>query len=974
MLPKIVLLMLSISIIGFSQPAWSQFGDVSLQCSSGRSACTQSHLISTQNENVRFDVLSSCGDCTVQANATDDFGIQLQIETLVTPSAYHYFYFHGSSENKDSVMAFTGTSQACEINFLQRKIQLAFQMTAKFSIQPIAVNSSMTLLCTDTQNVMSNCFPVHDCENFNFFDNVHRTTYKLVKSYFDLGGYTHPQLYRLYGKFEHRTALPFCPAHCTCSLHFQRMTAHCLQNKAVNTFLQYRDVVRAGYRIALDITSRKIVSIDEGAFQGLHVDRLLLGNNLLSKIEPNTFLGINVGLNSIELEYNNIEYLPSNVFYGLSRLVYLQLKGNRLSALHPNLLKQQFISLRWLDISFNNFTTLDPEIFNPLLFISSIVLNQNGLTTLQPGAFEARSTLFFVVLDNNELNHIKPGAFKGCTSLARLHLSGNNLTVLEPGIFDDLVGLRELILSRNRLTEVIFGTLQPLIGLFALDISNNEFKTLTPHMLSGLHHLKGLILSGNKLTSLESKTFATPASHLDFAKHDNFSELQFILSNDNKIQYIDKDFFRIMPSIEFVQIRDNPLLRIDASSFISLSNGTLILVDEPATCCFIGNATCSPTNEKAPYLTCQRLLPNIPLKIFMWIFALGALIGNTGVLIWRCVKHGSENIVQVLLIENLAASDLLMGIYMLIIASADTYYGQFFPSEAGVWRSGIICKLAGTLSVLSSEGSVFFITLISIDRYLAIKYPKGTQRLTKKSAIIVLSILWCLALLLSIIPTSLSGVDPNFYEASEVCIGLPFVRVNLFFNATVSQNFEFGDILSSNDLTDYTISSTKDFTYDSVYIYPESSSDPGQYFAIALFLGVNLLCFLTVAICYIMIFIIYKRVSNRAGKSKGNEDIILAVRMGVIVLTDFICWMPIIVIGILVQANLLNISPIVYVYIVVFVLPINSAVNPFLYTAATFVSEYRRRNAKERPKKLRRPQKPMANGDNSQAHMIESST
>jgi len=55
-----------------------------------------------------------------------------------------------------------------------------------------------------------------------------------------------------------------------------------------------------------------------------------------------------------------------------------------------------------------------------------------------------------------------------------------------------------------------------------------------------------------------------------------------------------------------------------------------------------------------------------------------------------------------------------------------------------------------------------------------------------------------------------------------------------------------------------------------------------------------------------------------------------------VVMTDFCCWMPVIVIGILSLAgSFTDPTGKVYAWIAVFVLPINSSINPILYTFST---------------------------------------
>ena len=54
----------------------------------------------------------------------------------------------------------------------------------------------------------------------------------------------------------------------------------------------------------------------------------------------------------------------------------------------------------------------------------------------------------------------------------------------------------------------------------------------------------------------------------------------------------------------------------------------------------------------------------------MWILGTFTLTANIGALYYR-YRNKQENKVQVVLISNLSISDMIMGIYMVIVASAD---------------------------------------------------------------------------------------------------------------------------------------------------------------------------------------------------------------------------------------------------------------------------------------------------------------
>ena len=70
-----------------------------------------------------------------------------------------------------------------------------------------------------------------------------------------------------------------------------------------------------------------------------------------------------------------------------------------------------------------------------------------------------------------------------------------------------------------------------------------------------------------------------------------------------------------------------------------------------------------------------------------------------------------------------------------------------------------------------------------------------------------------------------------------------------------------------------------------------------------------------------------------------KEQIKLTARVTAIVMTDVCCWLPIILIGILVQSGAIELEAEVYTWTVMFVLPFNSTINPFLYTYRTVLYE-----------------------------------
>ena len=83
-----------------------------------------------------------------------------------------------------------------------------------------------------------------------------------------------------------------------------------------------------------------------------------------------------------------------------------------------------------------------------------------------------------------------------------------------------------------------------------------------------------------------------------------------------------------------------------------------------------------------------------------------------------------------------------------------------------------------------------------------------------------------------------------------------------------------------------------------------------------------------------------------ADKSKRSMDLIVARRLVALAMTDFLCWFPIGLLGLLASQGI-AVPGEVNVGMAIFVLPLNSALNPFLYTL-NIILERRRRSRDER--------------------------
>ncbi|KAK1120615.1 hypothetical protein K0M31_012221 [Melipona bicolor] len=117
--------------------------------------------------------------------------------------------------------------------------------------------------------------------------------------------------------------------------------------------------------------------------------------------------------------------------------------------------------------------------------------------------------------------------------------------------------------------------------------------------------------------------------------------------------------------------------------------------------------------------------------------------------------------------------------------------------------------------------------------------------------------------------------------------------------------------------------------------FPLHIDDPyliGWEYSAFVFLGLNLTGLLVIGYAYAAMFVSIWRTRHACSLSVGDSE--FALRFFLIVLTDAACWAPIIILKIRAMMKY-PISADLHAWVVVFILPVNSAVNPLLYTFTT---------------------------------------
>lgn len=186
------------------------------------------------------------------------------------------------------------------------------------------------------------------------------------------------------------------------------------------------------------------------------------------------------------------------------------------------------------------------------------------------------------------------------------------------------------------------------------------------------------------------------------------------------------------------------------------------------------------------------------------------------------------------------------------------------------------------------------IALISADRFKNIVFPFTGRNLNRKVTHILCLNIWVVGFLVAFFP--MFGIeyfdDPfryhTYYGKSVVCLPLQL----------------------------------------------STDTPAGWECSVAVFVGLNAFFFIFVTVAYIAILMNRCQVKSRSANT--TRETALARRVFFIILTDCCCWVLIIVIGMKsVLEKSFNPPGDLAVWIAVFALPINSAINPLLYTLST---------------------------------------
>ncbi|EDW51716.1 GM14985 [Drosophila sechellia] len=625
----------------------------------------------------------------------------------------------------------------------------------------------------------------------------------------------------------------------------------------------------------LDMRANPLSTISAGAFRGMSkLRKLILSDVRTLRSFPE--LEACHALEILKLDRAGIQEVPANLCRQTPRLKSLELKTNSLKRI-PNLSSCR--DLRLLDLSSNQIEKIQGKPFNGLKQLHDLLLSYNRIKALPQDAFQGIPKLQLLDLEGNEISYIHKEAFSGFTALEDLNL-GNN-------IFPELPesGLRALLHLKT------FNN--PKLREFPPPDTFPRIQTL---ILSYAYHccafLPLVAMSSQKKTSQVQEAVLFPSD----------AEFDMTLWNNSmmniwpQMHNLSKQLGASMHDPWETAINFNEeQLQTQTGGQIATSYMEEYFEEHdmsgPATGYGFGTGLFSGMSTEdfqpgsvqclpmpGPFLPCADLFDWWTLRCGVWVVFLLSLLGN-GTVVFVLLCSRSKMDVPRFLVCNLAAADFFMGIYLGILAIVDAATLGEFRMFAIPWQMSVLCQLSGFLAVLSSELSVYTLAVITLERNYAITHAIHlNKRLSLKQAGYIMSVGWVFALIMALMP--LLGVSD--YRKFAVC--LPF----------------------------------------------ETTTGPASLTYVISLMFINGCAFLTLMGCYLKMYW-----AIRGSQAWNTNDSRIAKRMALLVFTDFLCWSPIAFFSITAIFGLQLISLEQAKIFTVFVLPLNSCCNPFLYAIMT---------------------------------------
>ncbi|XP_042355206.1 relaxin receptor 2a [Plectropomus leopardus] len=594
-------------------------------------------------------------------------------------------------------------------------------------------------------------------------------------------------------------------------------------------------------------------------------------NECLLQEYPESCDCIQTDVECVEVNVQNVPRLSPNV-------TWLSLRSNEIREL-SDFVFSEYSSLERLFLQNNSLQFISKHAFSGLHSLKRLFLSENLISSLSPGVFRDLGQLEWLMLDHNPLSILSQDIFIGLESVMYLSMVGTSLQQLpHPSFCQHMPALDWLDLEGNQIQTLNHSVLKTCGKLEVLLLMDNRIRRVPENTFQSLWKLAELNLSSNRIKELPKNTFKNLSKSL----------LKLNISY-NPLLHIHSSHFNHLTHLQSLALEGIEIPYIQTKMFLPMKNLSHIYFKKFQYCSYAPHVrSCKPNTDGISSF--EDLLANIVLRVSVWVMAFITCFGNLFVIGMRSLIR-AENNLHAACIKVLCCADCLMGVYLFFVGVFDVKFRGQYNRNALLWMESVECRTIGFLAMLSSEVSVLLLTYLTLEKFLVIVFPFSNLRPGKLQTVVVLSSIWLLGFIIAVVPLMNEDLFGNYYGRNGVCFPLHSDR---------------------------------------------QEKPTAKGYSTGIFLGLNLVAFLVIVLSYAtMFYSIYKTGINAMDlRSRLHRDVAVANRFFFIVFSDALCWIPIFLVKVL---SLLewDIPGTISSWVVIFILPINSALNPILYTLTT---------------------------------------
>ena len=330
-------------------------------------------------------------------------------------------------------------------------------------------------------------------------------------------------------------------------------------------------------------------------------------------------------------------------------------------------------------------------------------------------------------------------------------------------------------------------------NLHSLDLTDNHLKEVSGNHFRQMPQLTVLFLAGNPLVSV----FEVPVT--------SSTELRKITTLDLsrvRIPSLDPNLFRVFPdlhtlnlsysgveffnslhvpltSLQELDLRGCPIEEFPRDILRGFSYMKILFAENFKLCCpsVLPSAFdlnyCHATPDDVS--SCDDLLGSVTYRATVAVLATLAMVGNMVSLALRVCVHCTWRLSNdSVMLTHLSVADLGMGLYLTTIGLADRLLAGQYVWLDNVWKKGVVCHLAGGLSLSCRLSATLFTMSLTLHRCLY-RYPVFVRFLTTAKLKVLCVAIWATSLLLAAVPLAAQW---RLFGYHGLCIPLAHKRTD----------------------------------------------------------------------------------------------------------------------------------------------------------------------------------------------------